>query len=150
MKVMPVRGMTCAGCEARVVDALVREGARNVRADFRRGLVFLDPGDASESQLRDAVEELGYQAASLRPALAVGELAVGEPAAERPSGRWGLLFLLLPAICCGGPVLLVAIASTGAGAWLAANGLVIASLLALAVSFVFMGLWVQRQRGRSR
>ncbi len=70
------------------------------------------------------------------------------PAVERPSGQWGLLFLLLPAICCGGPLLLIAIASTGAGAWLAANGLVIASLLALAASLLFLGLWVQRRQGR--
>jgi len=145
MKLMPVKGMTCASCEGKVVDALVRAGARDVRADSRRGQVLLDPGDASESQLRDAVEELGYRAASLRPVP-----SDGGQAAERPSGQWGFLILLLPAICCGGPLLLIAIASTGAGAWLAANGLVIASLLALAVSLLFLGLWVQRRQGRSR
>ncbi len=145
MKLMPVKGMTCAGCEGKVVDALVRAGASDVRANSRRGLVLLDPGDASESELRDAVEELGYQAAGLRPVP-----SDGGQAAERPSGQWGFLILLLPAICCGGPLLLIAIASTGAGAWLAANGLVIASLLALAVSLLFLGLWVQRRQGRSR
>jgi len=142
---MPVKGMTCAGCEGRVVEALVQAGARNVRADHRRGEVLLDPGDTSESQLRDAVEELGYQAAGLRPMP-----SDREQAPERPSGQWGWLFLLLPAICCGGPLLLIAIASTGAGAWLAANGLLIASLLALGVSLVFLSLWAQRRRGRSR
>ncbi len=144
-KLMPVKGMTCAGCEGKVVDALVRAGARDVRADSRRGQVLLDPGDASESRLRDAVEELGYQAAGLRPVL-----PDSEQTAERASGRWSFLLLLLPAICCGGPLLLIAIASTGAGAWLAANGLVIASLLALAVSLVFLGLWVRRRQARSR
>lgn len=142
-QLMPVQGMTCAGCEGKVVDALVRAGARDVHADSRRGQVLLDPGDASESRLRDAVEELGYRAASLRPVPSDGQ-------ATDPSGQWGFLILLLPAICCGGPLLLIVIASTGAGAWLAANGLVIASLLALAVSLLFRGLWVQRRQGRSR
>ncbi len=38
MKVrMPVQGMTCAGCEEHVVQALEHAGAENVTVDFRRG-----------------------------------------------------------------------------------------------------------------
>lgn len=107
-KLMPVTGMTCAGCEGKVVGALVRAGARDVHADSRRGQVLLDPGQANEAQLRGAVEELGYQAASMRP-MALD----GGQAAERPSGQWGFLILLLPVICCGGPLLLFAIALAG-------------------------------------
>jgi copper chaperone CopZ len=143
---MPVKGMTCADCQDRVADALGRAGARDVRVDYRRGQVLLDPVDADESRLRIAVEELGYRTASLRPVP-----SDGAQTAERPSsGQWSFLLLLLPLICCGGPLLLIAIASSGAGAWLAANGMVIASLLALAVSLVFLGLWIQRRQGRPR
>lgn len=46
-----------------------------------------------------------------------------EPVAQtRPgSGQWTPLLLLVPAICCGAPLLLAAAAALGLGTWLAAN-----------------------------
>lgn len=136
-KLMAVQGMTCADCQSRVADALVRAGAGQVSVDYRRGELALDPRDADESRLRGVVEDLGYRAGSLGPIPA----AVASEA-QRP-GSWGFLLLLLPAICCA-PLLLVAIGATGVGAWLGANRVLLGSLLTLGVAVVFVGLWVRR------
>ncbi len=144
-KLMPIQGMTCADCQAKVTEALVRAGARDVRVDYRLGEVRLDPAASTEERLRSAVEELGYRAGSLR---AVPATEAGRD--ERSSSSWGFLVLLLPLVCCGGPLLLVAIASSSAGAWLAANRLPVASGVALVVALVFAGLWIRRRGGLSR
>jgi len=144
-KLMPIQGMTCADCQAKVTEALVRAGARDVRVDYRLGEVRLDPAAATEERLRSAVEELGYRAGSLR---AIPATEAGRGGGS--SGAWGFLFLLLPLVCCGGPLLLVAIAASGAGAWLAANRLLVASGVALIVALAFAGLWIRRRGGPAR
>ncbi len=145
-KLMPVTGMTCADCQGRVTDALVQAGARDVRVNYRLGQVQLDPAAATEERLRSAVEELGYRAGSLRAVPAAAEAGRD----EKSSGAWGFLFLLLPVLCCGGPLLLVAIVASGAGAWLAANRFLVASAVALVVGLVFAGLWIRRRGGLAR
>ncbi len=145
-KLMPVTGMTCADCQAKVTDALVRAGAREVQVNHRRGEVVLDPAAATEERLRGAVEELGYRTGSLRAVPATADAG----RYERSSGSWGFLVLLLPLVCCGGPLLLIAIAASGAGAWLAANRLLVASGVALIVALLFAALWIRRRGGLAR
>ncbi len=145
-KLMPVKGMTCTDCQAKVTDALERAGAREVRVNYRLGQVQLDPATATEERLRSAVEALGYQTGSLRTVPATAEAGRD----ERSSGSWGFLILLLPLVCCGGPLLLVAIAASGAGVWLGANRLLVASGVALIVALVFAGLWLRRRGGLAR
>ncbi len=145
-KLMPVEGMTCADCQAKVAATLVRAGAREVRVNYHLGQVQLDPAGATEERLRNAVEELGYRTGTLRSVPATTEAGRD----ERSSGSWGFLVLLLPLVCCGGPLLLVAIAASGAGAWLAANRLLVASGVAVIVALVFAGLWIRRRGGLPR
>ena len=142
---MLVKGMTCPACERQIVDALVRTGGRDVRADSRRGEVVLDPGSASEGQLREAVEAIGYRAAALQS-------LPSEPVAPpRPgSDQWTPLLLLVPAICCGAPLLLAAAAALGLGTWLAANRLLVGSALALTAAVIFVALWLRPRRGAPR
>ena len=144
-KVMLMKGMTCPACERQIVDALVATGARNVRADSRRGEVVLDPGNASEGQLREAVDALGYRSAALQP---LPSEAIARP--QTGSDEWTPLWLLLPAICCGAPLLLAAAAALGFGTWFAANGLLVMSGLGLSAAAVFFVLWRRRQGGAAR
>lgn len=59
---MSVEGMTCAHCEVSVGRALEDAGARDVKADFRRGeAVFRLPEGAETEALREAVREAGYE-----------------------------------------------------------------------------------------
>jgi cation transport ATPase len=142
---MLVKGMTCPACERQIVDALVQAGAREVRADSRRGEVVLDPVHATERQLRDAVEGLGYRATTFQS-------LPSEPVARTRSGsgEWTPLLLLLPAICCGAPLLLAAAAALGLGTWLATNRLLVVSALALAAAVTFVALWLRGRRGQLR
>lgn len=144
-KVMLVRGMTCQACEHKVVDALTRTGASEVRADFKRGEVVLEPGSVSERQLRETIEALGYRAAGLQSLPVEPGVALG----ARPE-RWAPLVLLLPAICCGAPLLLAAAAALGFGTWLAANRLLVASGVALAAAVVATVLWLRGRGGLQR
>ncbi len=136
---MAVRGMICADCERQIADALVGAGARSVQVDFRRAEVLLDPANRSEAGLRDVVEELGYPTGELRPA--PSEKA---PAAASHSDSWGFLLFLLPAVCCGAPLLLAAVVASGAGAWLVANRLMVGAMLAATIALVLAGLWGYR------
>jgi len=138
-----VRGMMCPACERQIVDALVR--ARNVRADSQRGEVGLDPGNASEGPVRAAVDALGYRSAAFQPLPA-------EPIAWPQTGpdQWTLLWLLLPGICCGAPLLLTAAAALGFGTWFAANGPLVVSVLGLSAAALFAILWRRRQEGAPR
>ncbi len=144
-KLMLVKGMTCPACEQQIVDALVQTGARDVRADSRRGEVVLDPAHATERQLRDAVEGLGYRASTFQslPSEPVGRTQSG-------SGEWTPLLLLLPAVCCGAPLLLAAAVALGFGSWFAANRLLVVSALALAAALMFVALWLHGRRGQLR
>lgn len=144
-KLMLVRGMTCLGCEQQIVDALVQTGARDVRANSGRGEVVFDPAQASDRQLREAVEALAFRTTGL-------ESLPSEPVAPtRPgSGQWTPLLLLLPAICCGAPLLLAPAAALGLGTWLAANRLLVVSALAITTAVIFIGLWLRRRGTLSR
>ncbi len=126
-------------CERRIADALVGAGARSVQVDFRRGEVLLDPATCSEAGLRDVVEELGYPTSELRPV----PLERAPSAASR-SDSWGYLLFVVPAVCCGGPLLLAAVVASGAGAWLAANRLMVGAVLAATIALVLAGLWGYR------
>ncbi len=58
---MGVQGMTCEGCEQHVVRALESIGAREVKADFRRGEArFRAPATLDASTLAKAVQDAGY------------------------------------------------------------------------------------------
>lgn len=82
---LEVRGMTCTGCEEHVTEALVRVGAQDVRADFRRGEARLRlPAGFDPEQLREAVRRAGYEP---------GELEFQDPEGEsvrQPVHRAGL------------------------------------------------------------
>ncbi len=147
-KLMLVQGMTCPRCEHHIVDALVQAGARDVRADSNRGEVVLDPGSASERQLREAVQALGYRTAGLQ-SLPMEAVSQPRPGSNHAS-QWTPLLLLLPAVCCGAPLLLAAAAALGFGTWFAANRLLVVSGLALVAAAFFVGLWLRRRRGAPR
>lgn len=65
---MRVDGMTCAGCEAHVAQALERAGATGARADFRRAeaTFSVTPG-TDVARLIRAVEEAGYRPGPIEP-----------------------------------------------------------------------------------
>src|SRR5260370_42494084 len=75
-----------------------------------------------------------------------------EPVArtQSGSGEWTPLLLVLPAICCGAPLLLAAAVTVGFGSWFAANRLLVVSALALAAAAVFLALWLRGRRGQLR
>jgi hypothetical protein len=73
-----------------------------------------------------------------------------EPVARKRSGEWTPLLLLVPAVCCGAPLLLAAAAALGLGTWLAANRLLVVSALALAAAAIFLALWLRGRRGQLR
>lgn len=144
-KLMLVTGMTCPACERQIADALVEAGARDVRPNSKRGEVVLEPGDASEGQLRQAVEAIGYRAGALQ---SLPSAPVARP--QTGSDQWTPLLLLLPAICCGAPLLLAAAAALGFGTWFAANGLLVVAALALTAAAGCVGLWLRRRGGMPR
>jgi copper chaperone CopZ len=144
-KVMLVKGMTCPACERHIVDALVEAGARDASADAVRGEVVLDPGNASEGKLREAVDALGYRSAAFQP---LPSELISRP--QTGSDEWTPLLLLLPAICCGAPLLLATAAALGFGTWFAANGLLVVSGLGLSATAIFALMWLRRQGGAPR
>lgn len=84
-----------------------------------------------------------------RPENVAGEAPPGSALrADDPGWAGSLALVALPAICCGLPLLVVALLATGAGAWLAANG----SLLAIAAMVLAVGLlsarYVRTRRSR--
>lgn len=59
-----VRGMTCEGCEERIVSALERlDGVRDGDADHRRGEVRVrfDPDRVTRLAIRERIEFAGYE-----------------------------------------------------------------------------------------
>ncbi|MCY0894851.1 MAG: hypothetical protein OWS03_00960 [Alicyclobacillaceae bacterium] len=75
------------------------------------------------------------------------------PSAEEPRSHLGLIgmvgALLIPLVCCGGPILLGAVGATGAGAFLAGSfkDWLIAGILA-AVALVALATWLFERRHR--
>lgn len=62
--VLTIQGMSCDHCKRAVTQALSRlEGVMSVEVDVAGGkaTVSYDPAAVSESALREAVEEAGYQ-----------------------------------------------------------------------------------------
>ena len=61
MQTFNVQGMTCAHCERAVTNAIQALDAQaRVRIDRQSGVVEIE-GDLSESAIREAVEQEGYQ-----------------------------------------------------------------------------------------
>jgi len=75
-----------------------------------------------------------------------------EPVARKRSGSggWTPLLLLLPAVCCGAPLLLAAVVALGFGSWFAANRLVVVPALALVAAVIFVALWLRGRQGQTR
>lgn len=62
-----VQGMTCLGCENRITGALAGVvGVVSASADHKEGrvLVSVEPSVASEAEMRNAIEVLGYRVVS--------------------------------------------------------------------------------------
>jgi hypothetical protein len=144
-KLTLVEGLTCPACEQQIVDALVQTGARDARADSRCGEVVLEPAQAGERALHEAVEGLGDRVSPIQ------SLSSEPTARARPgSDQWTPLLLLLPAICCGAPLLLAAAAALGLGTWLAANRFLVVSTVALVAAAVLVAQWLRGRRGQLR
>ncbi len=63
-----VEGMTCAGCERHVEEALRAAGASEAKADFRRGeAVVAMPGALDGTALKAAVEAAAYRPGAIEP-----------------------------------------------------------------------------------
>lgn len=63
---LPVSGMTCAGCERRIRTALERlPGVRDSAADHQTGevCVTLDPTHSTPADVRESIEQAGYAVA---------------------------------------------------------------------------------------
>ena len=54
-QIIPVKGMGCAKCKARVENAL------NVIAGVNEAIVDYDPAETSLEKMREEVEKAGYQ-----------------------------------------------------------------------------------------
>lgn len=145
---MRVKGMTCVHCETSVAAALEDAGARDVNVDHRSAeAVFTAASPTDLAPYEEAIARAGYRAGSAE----VGDSEVSprrveaRPRTIEPEGWLGMLALAaLPILCCGLPLLAVALVATGAGAWLAAHG----SLLAIPAVVVAAALLVSRQRRR--
>lgn len=141
--------MTCAHCETSVATALKDAGARDVKVDHRRAeATFLAPEAIDLATYQAAVSRAGYGAGSA----VVSEGAASPPQAEsRPvsahhDGWLGTAALVaLPALCCGLPLLAAALVASGAGAWLATHG----SLLAIPAVVLALALLVWRRARRT-
>jgi len=67
-KQMQIAGMTCVDCEKTIGEALTSVGASKVEASWRQGRVTLDAADATNDQLKAAVEAAGYKVVSIEDA----------------------------------------------------------------------------------
>ena len=65
-KQIQIAGMTCVHCEKTIADALTSVGASKVEANWRIGRATLDVGNATDEQLKTAVEEAGYRVVSIK------------------------------------------------------------------------------------
>ena len=67
-KQIQIGGMTCIHCEKTVAEALTGAGASKVEASWRDGRATLDTVDATDEQLKAAVEEAGYTVITIEDA----------------------------------------------------------------------------------
>src|SRR6266852_5354304 len=67
-KQMQIEGMTCVNCEKTIAEALTSVGASKVEANWRDGRATLDVGNATDEQLKTAIEEAGYKVVSIQDA----------------------------------------------------------------------------------
>lgn len=140
---LQIKGMTCANCESSVASALEEVGAREVHVDHRRAeAVFTGPDATNLTPYREALSRAGYRVASeeVLPASVRPGSAAARPRDEPKGWLVTAALVALPVLCCGLPLLAVALLATGAGAWLLAYG----SLLAvpvLAVAIIGFIVW---------
>ena len=67
---MRIAGMSCAGCEGHVAQALQGIGATDVSVRFRRGEAqFLLPAGVAATTLTDAVRGAGYRPLAIEDAV---------------------------------------------------------------------------------
>ncbi|NMA49616.1 MAG: heavy-metal-associated domain-containing protein [Tissierellia bacterium] len=65
-KIIMVEGMTCGHCEKAVKEALGElEGVNNVEVDLTTGKVVVKGEELEDSKLREAIDEAGYEVASI-------------------------------------------------------------------------------------
>jgi P-type Cu+ transporter len=138
---LPITGMTCAACAARIERKLNRIDGVQASVNFatERAKVSFDPGRATEDMLVDAVEQAGYTATLPPPApapgSAAGTAAPAPAAAEGDDPTIALRRRLLGSIALGVPVLVLAmvpILQFDAWQWLS---------LQLATPVVWWGGW---------
>jgi P-type Cu+ transporter len=140
---LPITGMTCASCAARIERKLNRlEGVEaSVNFATERARVAFDPGLVTEDMLVDAVEQAGYKATLPPPVLAPDPAAAVAPSAPAPAEAAGddparpLRRRLLGSIALGVPVLALAMVPAlqfDAWQWLS---------LQLATPVVWWGAW---------
>ncbi len=82
-KQMQIEGMTCVHCEKTIAEALTGVGASKVAANWRDGRATVDVGNATDEQLKTAIEEAGYKVVSIQDAKRVKsgfEAVVGDKA----------------------------------------------------------------------
>jgi P-type Cu+ transporter len=138
---LPITGMTCAACAARIERKLNRIDGVQASVNFatERAKVSFDPGRATEDMLVDAVEQAGYTATLPPPApapgSAAGTAASAPAAAEGDDPTIALRRRLLGSIALGVPVLVLAMVPSlqfDAWQWLS---------LQLATPVVWWGGW---------
>jgi copper chaperone CopZ len=69
--IIPVKGMTCTGCEAHIGEALAGlQGVLRVSASYQEGTaeVDIDPQAVDTMALRQAITETGYEPGTIRTA----------------------------------------------------------------------------------
>jgi Cu+-exporting ATPase len=140
---LPITGMTCASCAARVERRLNQlEGVQaSVNFATERARVAFEPGLVTEAMLVDAVEQAGYKATAPPPIPAPDPAAVVASSAQAPAEAAGddptrpLRRRLLGSIALGLPVLALAMVPAlqfDAWQWLS---------LQLATQVVWWGAW---------
>jgi Cu+-exporting ATPase len=112
---LPITGMTCASCAARIERKLNRIDGVQASVNFatERAQVSFDPGRVTEDMLVDAVEQAGYTAAlpppsAPAPGSATGMAAPAPAPAEGDDPTIPLRRRLLGSIALGVPVLVLA------------------------------------------
>ncbi|MFH1073368.1 MAG: heavy metal-associated domain-containing protein [Nanoarchaeota archaeon] len=59
MKKFKVKGMHCKSCELLIAESLQDLGAKDVKADFKKGIVEVSP-ELDDMTIKDAIKKEGY------------------------------------------------------------------------------------------